>query len=165
MKGLHRARYRVGDSDKVKLMSEMRKYDYANLTAIDKGRNMARTAHRQAMNMAQQAHNQALAKARQAAQADGLQFGGGMAGIFGGGGGGGGGIAGMFGGGGDGGAPMNYMDTQGRRIMEGPNGGAYVNMPGGNRNYRPNAAFRNQVGSGMVTPVNGQGGLPQNLRY
>jgi len=134
------------------------------LTAIDKGRNMARTAHRQAMNMAQQAHNQALAKARQAAQADGLQFGGG--GMFGGGGGGGGQLGQLLAEPGmGGGAPMNYMDTQGRRIMEGPNGGAFVNMPGGTRNYRPNAAFRNQVGSGMVTPVSGQGGLPQNLRY
>ena len=109
------------------------------LSAIEKGRNMAKKAHRQAINMATQAHNQALEKARMEAQADGLQFGEEM--------------------------PMNYMDNMGRRIMQGPNGGAYVNMPGGARNYRPNAAFKNQVGSGMVTPVAGQGGLPQNLRY
>ena len=109
------------------------------LSAIEKGRNMAQKAHRQAINMATQAHNQALEKARMEAQASGLQFGEEM--------------------------PMNYMDNMGRRIMQGPNGGAYVNMPGGARNYRPNAAFRNQVGSGMVTPVNGQSGLPQNLRY
>jgi colicin import membrane protein len=109
------------------------------LAAIEKGRNMAKKAHRQAINMATQAHNQALEKARMEAQANGLQFGEEM--------------------------PMNYMDNMGRRIMQGPNGGAYVNMPGGARNYRPNAAFRNQVGSGMVTPVNGQSGLPQNLRY
>ena len=109
------------------------------LSAIEKGRNMAKKAHRQAINMATQAHNQALEKARMEAQASGLQFGEEM--------------------------PMNYMDNMGRRIMQGPNGGAYVNMPGGTRNYRPNAAFKNQVGSGMVTPVMGQGGLPQNLRY
>jgi len=109
------------------------------LSAIEKGRNMAQKAHRQAINMATQAHNQALEKARMEAQASGLQFGEEM--------------------------PMNYMDNMGRRIMQGPNGGAYVNMPGGARNYRPNAAFRNQVGSGMVTPVNGQSGLPQNLRF
>jgi len=109
------------------------------LSAIEKGRNMAKKAHRQAINMATQAHNQALEKARMEAQADGLQFGEEM--------------------------PMNYMDNMGRRIMQGPNGGAYVNMPGGARNYRPNAAFKNQVGSGMVTPVAGQAGLPQNLRY
>jgi colicin import membrane protein len=109
------------------------------LAAIEKGRNMAKKAHRQAINMATQAHNQALEKARMEAQANGLQFGEEM--------------------------PMNYMDNMGRRIMQGPNGGAYVNMPGGARNYRPNAAFKNQVGSGMVTPVNGQSGLPQNLRY
>ena len=109
------------------------------LSAIEKGRNMAKKAHRQAINMATQAHNQALEKARMEAQASGLQFGEEM--------------------------PMNYMDNMGRRIMQGPNGGAYVNMPGGARNYRPNAAFKNQVGSGMVTPVAGQGGLPQNLRY
>ena len=109
------------------------------LAAIEKGRNMAKKAHRQAINMATQAHNQALEKARMEAQANGLQFGEEM--------------------------PMNYMDNMGRRIMQGPNGGAYVNMPGGARNYRPNAAFRNQVGSGIVTPVNGQSGLPQNLRY
>ena len=109
------------------------------LSAIEKGRNMAQKAHRQAINMATQAHNQALEKARMEAQASGLQFGEEM--------------------------PMNYMDNMGRRIMQGPNGGASVNMPGGARNYRPNAAFRNQVGSGMVTPVNGQSGLPQNLRF
>jgi hypothetical protein len=109
------------------------------LSAIEKGRNMAKKAHRQAINMATQAHNQALEKARMEAQASGLQFGEEM--------------------------PMNYMDNMGRRIMQGPNGGAYVNMPGGARNYRPNAAFRNQVGSGMVTPVAGQSGLPQNLRF
>ena len=109
------------------------------LAAIEKGRNMAKKAHRQAINMATQAHNQALEKARMEAQANGLQFGEEM--------------------------PMNYMDNMGRRIMQGPNGGAYVNMPGGARNYRPNAAFKNQVGSGMVSPVNGQSGLPQNLRY
>ena len=109
------------------------------LSAIEKGRNMAKKAHRQAINMATQAHNQALEKARMEAQASGLQFGEEM--------------------------PMNYMDNMGRRIMQGPNGGAYVNMPGGARNYRPNAAFKNQVGSGMVTPVAGQGGLPQNLRF
>ena len=109
------------------------------LSAIEKGRNMAKKAHRQAINMATQAHNQALEKARMEAQASGLQFGEEM--------------------------PMNYMDNMGRRIMQGPNGGAYVNMPGGTRNYRPNAAFKNQVGSGMVTPVAGQGGLPQNLRF
>ena len=109
------------------------------LSAIEKGRNMAKKAHRQAINMATQAHNQALEKARMEAQANGLQFGEEM--------------------------PMNYMDNMGRRIMQGPNGGAYVNMPGGARNYRPNAAFKNQVGSGMVTPVTGQGGLPQNLRF
>jgi hypothetical protein len=109
------------------------------LSAIEKGRNMAKKAHRQAINMATQAHNQALEKARMEAQASGLQFGEEM--------------------------PMNYMDNMGRRIMQGPNGGAYVNMPGGAKNYRPNAAFRNQVGSGMVTPVAGQSGLPQNLRF
>jgi hypothetical protein len=109
------------------------------LAAIEKGRNMAKKAHLQAINMATQAHNQALEKARMEAQANGLQFGEEM--------------------------PMNYMDNMGRRIMQGPNGGAYVNMPGGARNYRPNAAFRNQVGSGIVTPVNGQSGLPQNLRF
>jgi len=109
------------------------------LSAIEKGRNMAKKAHRQAINMATQAHNQALEKARMEAQASGLQFGEEM--------------------------PMNYMDNMGRRIMQGPNGGAYVNMPGGAKNYRPNAAFKNQVGSGMVTPVGGQGGLPQNLRF
>ena len=103
------------------------------LSAIEKGRNMAKKAHRQAINMATQE------KARMEAQASGLQFGEEM--------------------------PMNYMDNMGRRIMQGPNGGAYVNMPGGAKNYRPNAAFRNQVGSGMVTPVAGQSGLPQNLRF
>jgi hypothetical protein len=109
------------------------------MSAIETGRTMAKKAHRQAMNMARQAHNQALEKARMEAQAAGLQFGAEV--------------------------PMNYMDNMGRRIMQGPNGGAYVNMPGGGRNYRPNAAYRNQVGSGFVTPVSGQSGLPQNLRY
>ena len=109
------------------------------LAAIEKGRNMAKKAHRQAMNMAQQAHNQALEKARIEAQGNGLQYGEEM--------------------------PMNYMDNSGRRIMQGPNGGAYVNMPNGMRNYKPNAAFMNQVGSGMVSPVGGQGTLPQNLRF
>ena len=44
------------------------------LAAIEKGRNMAKKAHRQAINMATQAHNQALEKARMSAQANGLQY-------------------------------------------------------------------------------------------
>jgi len=91
------------------------------------GREMAQKAHAQALAMVQQAQNQALLKAREVAQAQGLQFGVNV--------------------------PTNFLDQQGRRIMQGPQGGAFVNTMGGGRNYNPNAAFMNQVGTNMVTQM------------
>jgi len=89
------------------------------------GKMMANRA--QALAMVQQAQNQALLKAREVAQAQGLQFGVNV--------------------------PTNFLDQQGRRIMQGPQGGAFVNTMGGGRNYNPNAAFMNQVGTNMVTQM------------
>ena len=79
------------------------------LEAIQMGRNMGKKSFRQALNMAQQAHNQDLEKARMVAQSQGLQFG-----------------------------MEQSMDNMGRPLIQGPNGGMYVNTLGGGRNYRPN---------------------------
>ena len=55
--------------------------------------------------------------------------------------------------------PTNYLDSQGRRIMQGANGGSYVNTSSG-RNYKPTPAFLNQMGTNVVSQVAGN---PPNL--
>ena len=87
---------------------------------------MAQKAHEQALAMVQQAQMQALEKAKQVAVSRGLQFNANIA--------------------------TNYLDTQGRRIMQGANGGTYVNTSSG-RNYKPTPAFLNQMGTNVVSQI------------
>ena len=101
--------------------------------AQSQGYAMAQTAHEQALAMVQQAQSQALEKAKQVAIARGLQF--------------------------NANVPTNYLDTQGRRIMQGANGGTYVNTSSG-RNYKPTPAFLNQMGTNVVSQVGNQ---PPNM--
>lgn len=96
--------------------------------AQSQGYAMAQKAHEQALAMVQQAQLQALEKAKQVAVARGLQF--------------------------NANVPTNYLDTQGRRIMQGANGGTYVNTASG-RNYKPTPAFLNQMGTNVVSQVGG----------
>tara|TARA_B110000503_G_scaffold122546_1_gene187241 strand:+ start:9690 stop:10193 length:504 start_codon:yes stop_codon:yes gene_type:complete len=101
--------------------------------AQSQGYAMAQKAHEQALNMVQQAQMQALEKAKQVAISRGLQF--------------------------NANVPTNYLDTQGRRIMQGANGGTYVNTSNG-RNYKPTPAFLNQMGTNVVSQISGN--LPPN---
>ena len=107
--------------------------------AQSQGYAMAQRAHEQALAMVQQAQAQALEKAKQVAIARGLQF--------------------------NANVPTNYLDSQGRRIMQGANGGSYVNTSSG-RNYKPTPAFLNQMGTNVVSQVAGNPpnlGTPNNL--
>ena len=97
--------------------------------AQSQGYAMAQKAHEQALAMVQQAQAQALEKAKQVAIARGLQF--------------------------NANVPTNYLDTQGRRIMQGANGGTYVNTSSG-RNYKPTPAFLNQMGTNVVSQIGNQ---------
>ena len=101
--------------------------------AQSQGYAMAQKAHEQALAMVQQAQAQALEKAKQVAIKRGLQF--------------------------NANVPTNYLDSQGRRIMQGANGGTYVNTSSG-RNYKPTPAFLNQMGTNVVSQVAGN---PPNL--
>ena len=101
--------------------------------AQSQGYAMAQRAHEQALAMVQQAQAQALEKAKQVAIKRGLQF--------------------------NANVPTNYLDSQGRRIMQGANGGSYVNTSNG-RNYKPTPAFLNQMGTNVVSQVAGN---PPNL--
>jgi hypothetical protein len=101
--------------------------------AQSQGYAMAQKAHEQALAMVQQAQAQALEKAKQVAIASGLQF--------------------------NANVPTNYLDTQGRRIMQGANGGTYVNTSSG-RNYKPTPAFLNQMGTNVVSQIGNQ---PPNM--
>ena len=101
--------------------------------AQSQGYAMAQRSHEQALAMVQQAQAQALEKAKQVAIARGLQF--------------------------NANVPTNYLDSQGRRIMQGANGGSYVNTSSG-RNYKPTPAFLNQMGTNVVSQVAGN---PPNL--
>ena len=101
--------------------------------AQSQGYAMAQRAHEQALAMVQQAQAQALEKAKQVAISRGLQF--------------------------NANVPTNYLDTQGRRIMQGANGGSYVNTSSG-RNYKPTPAFLNQMGTNVVSQISGQ---PPNM--
>ena len=94
--------------------------------AQSQGYAMAQRAHEQALAMVQQAQLQALEKAKQVAVARGLQF--------------------------NANVPTNYLDSQGRRIMQGANGGTYVNTANG-RNYKPTPAFLNQMGTNVVSQI------------
>ena len=104
--------------------------------AQSQGYAMAQKAHEQALAMVQQAQAQALEKAKQVAIARGLQF--------------------------NANVPTNYLDTQGRRIMQGANGGTYVNTSSG-RNYKPTPAFLNQMGTNVVSQIGNQ--PPQYKNY
>jgi len=107
--------------------------------AQSQGYAMAQKAHEQALAMVQQAQAQALEKAKQVAIQRGLQF--------------------------NANVPTNYLDSQGRRIMQGANGGTYVNTSSG-RNYKPTPAFLNQMGTNVVSQVAGNPpnlGTPNNL--
>jgi len=107
--------------------------------AQSQGYAMAQKAHEQALAMVQQAQAQALEKAKQVAIKRGLQF--------------------------NANVPTNYLDSQGRRIMQGANGGTYVNTSSG-RNYKPTPAFLNQMGTNVVSQVAGNPpnlGTPNNL--
>lgn len=107
--------------------------------AQSQGYAMAQRAHEQALAMVQQAQAQALEKAKQVAIQRGLQF--------------------------NANVPTNYLDSQGRRIMQGANGGTYVNTSSG-RNYKPTPAFLNQMGTNIVSQVAGNPpnlGTPNNL--
>jgi len=97
--------------------------------AQSQGYAMAQKAHEQALAMVQQAQSQALEKAKQVAVARGLQF--------------------------NANVPTNYLDLQGRRIMQGANGGTYVNTASG-RNYKPTPAFLNQMGTNLVSQIGNQ---------
>jgi hypothetical protein len=101
--------------------------------AQSQGYAMAQKAHEQALAMVQQAQLQALEKAKQVAVARGLQF--------------------------NANVPTNYLDSQGRRIMQGANGGTYVNTSSG-RNYKPTPAFLNQMGTNVVSQV-GKNNIPK----
>jgi len=101
--------------------------------AQSQGYAMAQKAHEQALAMVQQAQAQALEKAKQVAISRGLQF--------------------------NANVPTNYLDTQGRRIMQGANGGTYVNTSSG-RNYKPTPAFLNQMGTNVVSQIGNQ---PPNM--
>ncbi len=101
--------------------------------AQSQGYAMAQRAHEQALAMVQQAQLQALEKAKQVAVARGLQF--------------------------NANVPTNYLDSQGRRIMQGANGGTYVNTASG-RNYKPTPAFLNQMGTNVVSQVGKNNNLP-----
>ena len=102
--------------------------------AQSQGYAMAQKAHEQALAMVQQAQLQALEKAKQVAVARGLQF--------------------------NANVPTNYLDSQGRRIMQGANGGTYVNTSSG-RNYKPTPAFLNQMGTNVVSQVGKNNNLPK----
>lgn len=102
--------------------------------AQSQGYAMAQKAHEQALAMVQQAQLQALEKAKQVAVARGLQF--------------------------NANVPTNYLDTQGRRIMQGANGGTYVNTASG-RNYKPTPAFLNQMGTNVVSQVGKNNNIPK----
>ena len=107
--------------------------------AQSQGYAMAQRAHEQALAMVQQAQAQALETAKQVAIQRGLQF--------------------------NANVPPNYLDSQGRRIMQGANGGTYVNTSSG-RNYKPTPAFLNQMGTNIVSQVAGNPpnlGTPNNL--
>ena len=107
--------------------------------AQSQGYAMAQRAHEQALAMVQQVQAQALEKAKQVAIKRGLQF--------------------------NANVPTNYLDSQGRRIMQGANGGTYVNTSSG-RNYKPTPAFLNQMGTNIVSQVAGNPpnlGTPNNL--
>ena len=101
--------------------------------AQSQGYAMAQKAHEQALAMVQQAQLPALEKAKQVAVARGLQF--------------------------NANVPTNYLDSQGRRIMQGANGGTYVNTSSG-RNYKPTPAFLNQMGTNVVSQV-GKNNIPK----
>jgi hypothetical protein len=102
--------------------------------AQSQGYAMAQRAHEQALAMVQQAQLQALEKAKQVAVARGLQF--------------------------NANVPTNYLDSQGRRIMQGANGGTYVNTASG-RNYKPTPAFLNQMGTNVVSQVGKNNNIPK----
>src|SRR6056300_1246975 len=102
--------------------------------AQSQGYAMAQKAHEQALAMVQQAQLQALEKAKQVAVARGLQF--------------------------NANVPTNYLDTQGRRIMQGANGGTYVNTSSG-RNYKPTPAFLNQMGTNVVSQIGKNNNIPK----
>ena len=94
--------------------------------AQSQGYAMAQKAHEQALAIVQQAQGQALEKAKQVAISRGLQF--------------------------NANVPTNYLDGQGRRIMQGANGGTYVNTSSG-RNYKPTPSFLNQMGTNVVSQI------------